>query len=74
MLPLTALLGFLAPGPAGLLLFHDEALRLRLLKYDWIEANPNENRRKVPWDALLIDERDKTGTRSLKNFIFPWKD
>jgi hypothetical protein len=71
LLSLALLLLF--PGPAGLLLFHDEAIRLRLLKYDWMEANP-EKGRKIPWDALLIDEREKTGTRSLKNFIFPWKD
>jgi hypothetical protein len=70
----SALTAFLLPGPAGVLLFLDEALRLRLLKYDWLEANPEANRRKIPWDALLIDEREKTGTRSLKNFIFPWKD
>jgi hypothetical protein len=73
-LALSVFLAFLFPGPAGILLYLDEALRLRLLKYDWIEANPGENRRKIPWDALLIDERDKTGTRSFKNFIFPWKD
>jgi hypothetical protein len=71
---LSMFLGFLAPGPAGVLLFLDEGLRLRLLKYDWLEANPDANRRKVPWDALLIEEREKTGTRSFKNFIFPWKD
>jgi len=65
---------FMFPGPAGILLFLDEALRLRLLKYDWLEENPGANRRKIPWDALLIEEREKTGTRSLKNFIFPWKD
>ena len=68
----------LLPGPAGVLLFLDEGLRLRLLKYDWLEANPDETgskkRRKIPWDALLIDEREKTGTRSFRNFIFPWKD
>jgi len=74
VLALSAFLGFLAPGPAGVLLFLDEGLRLRLLKYDWIEANPDENRRKIPWDALLIEEREKTGDRSLKSFIFPWKD
>jgi len=72
------------PGPAGMLLFLDEGLRLRLLKYDWLESNPvPENRKavirkvppqKIPWDAILIDEREKTGSRSLKNFIFPWKD
>ncbi|MDL2229957.1 hypothetical protein LJC14_06890 [Treponema sp. OttesenSCG-928-L16] len=71
---LSIFLAFLAPGPAGILLYLDEALRLRLLKYDWLEANPDADRKKIPWDALLIDEREKTGTRSLKSFIFPWKD
>ena len=74
IISLSAFLGFLAPGPAGVLLFLDEGLRLRLLKYDWLESNPDANRRKIPWDAILIEEREKTGTRSLKNFIFPWKD
>ena len=78
LLVLSAVLAFLLPGPAGILLFFDEALRLLLLKYDWLDANPDETgskkRRKIPWDAILIDEREKTGTRSLKNFIFPWKD
>jgi hypothetical protein len=67
-------LAFLFPGPAGILLYLDEAMRLRIFKYDWLEANPGENRRKIPWDTLLIDDRERTGTRSLKNFIFPWKD
>jgi len=71
---ISALVAFLIPGPAGVLLFLDEALRLRLLKYDWLEANPEANRRKIPWDELLIDEREKTGSRSLRSFIFPWKD
>jgi hypothetical protein len=80
VLALSVFLAFLFPGPAGILLYLDEALRLRLLKYDWLEAAPPENfsggskRRKIPWDVLLIDERERTGTRSLKSFIFPWKD
>jgi hypothetical protein len=78
VLVISALLAFLFPGPAGILLYIDEALRLRLLKYDWLEANPEpgpqSRRRKIPWDAILIEEREKTGTRSLKSFIFPWKD
>ena len=74
VLILSMFLAFLFPGPAGILLFLDEGLRLRLMKYDWLEANPGANRREIPWDALLIDEREKTGTRSLKSFIFPWKD
>jgi len=65
---------FMFPGPAGVLLYLDEALRLRLLKYDYLEANPNADRKKIPWDALLIEEREKTGNRSFRNFIFPWKD
>jgi len=74
ILAISFFLALLAPGPAGMLLFLDEGLRLRLLKYDWLEANPDTPRRAIPWDALLIDEREKTGTRSLKSFIFPWKD
>ena len=65
---------FMFSGPVGVLLYLDEALRLRLLKYDWLEANPDANRKKIPWDAILIEEREKTGTRTFKNFIFPWKD
>ena len=74
VLAVSMFVAFLFPGPAGILLFLDEGLRLRLLKYDWLEANAGANRREIPWDALLIDEREKTGTRSFKNFIFPWKD
>jgi hypothetical protein len=74
VLTLSAFVAFLFPGPAGVLLFLDQGLRLRLLKYDWLEANPDAKRREIPWDTILIDEREKTGTRSLKSFIFPWKD
>lgn len=74
LLALSAFLAFLMPGPAGILLFLDEALRLRLMKYDYLEANPGADRKKIPWDELLVEEREKTGTRTLRNFIFPWKD
>ena len=84
LLVLSGFLAFLAPGPAGILLFLDEGLRLRLLKYDWLEANPEAaetgakrrrfRKRSIPWDTILIEEREKTGTRSFRSFIFPWKD
>ena len=74
LLALSALLAFLIPGPAGVLLYLDQALRLRLLKYDWLEANPQAPRGKIPWDLILVEEREKTGSRSLRNLIFPWKD
>ena len=97
----------IVPGPAGMLLFLDQGLRLRLMKYDWLESEGARDsaaeaegaangeatgsatngdagaargssrslyRKKIPWDAILIDEREKTGNRSLKSFIFPWKD
>ena len=79
----SVLLGFLWPGPAGTVLFIDEALRLRLLKYDWLLANPTPSkpasrrrihRDKIPWKELLEEEREMTGTRTWRNFIFPWKD
>ena len=74
VLALSVIFVFLFPGPAGVLLYLDEALRIRILKYDWLEENPEANRRKIPWDAILIDEREKVGTRSFRHFIFPWKD
>jgi hypothetical protein len=74
ILVLSVFLAFLVPGPAGILLYLDEALRLRLLKYDWIEANPAAPRGKIPWDLILAEEREKTGDRTLRNLIFPWKD
>ncbi|MDR0598628.1 MAG: hypothetical protein LBG84_00905, partial [Treponema sp.] len=77
VLALSAFLLFLVPGPAGVLLYLDEALRLRLLKYDWLEANPSpagSSRRRIPWEEILAEEREKTGNRSFKSFIFPWKE
>jgi len=71
---ISIIFAFMFPGPAGVLLYLDQALRLCLLKYDWLDANPGADRRKIPWDALLIEDREKTGERSLRSFIFPWKD
>lgn len=71
---LSGLLAFLVPGPAGLALALDEALRLRLYKYDWLEANPAAPRRAVPWDELVAEDRELVGKRSLKGMIFPWKE
>ena len=74
ILVFSALTAFLFPGPAGILLFIDESLRLRLLKYDWLEMNPKADRKAIPWGTLLVEDMEKTGSRSFKNFFFPWKD
>ena len=64
----------LLPGVTGLLIWHQVALKLRLYKYDYLEENPESNRREIPWDALLIDERERVGKRTLRGMIFPWKE
>jgi uncharacterized membrane protein YesL len=64
----------LIPGVTGLMLWHQVGLKLRLYKYDYLEENPDANRRKIPWDALLIDDEDRVGKRTLRGMIFPWKE
>ncbi|MFA5469039.1 MAG: hypothetical protein WC224_08310 [Sphaerochaetaceae bacterium] len=73
-LVLSIFLATLIPGMAGLHLSGQGALKLLLLKYDYLEEHREVKRKKIPWDALLIEEREKVGPRSLKGMIFPWKD
>jgi hypothetical protein len=71
---LSLVLAFLLPGLAGVALALNVALRLRLYKYDWLEEHPEANRREVPWDELLTEDRDLVGKRTLKGMFFPWKE
>ena len=71
---LSGLVAFLVPGFAGLALEQDIALRLRLYKYDWLEAHPGAKKREIPWNELLVEDRDLVGKRTLKGMIFPWKE
>jgi uncharacterized membrane protein YesL len=71
---ISIFLALLVPGCTGILLAQNEAFKLRMYKYDYLEENPDANRRHIPWGALLYDEREKVGSRSFRNFIFPWKD
>jgi hypothetical protein len=64
----------LLPGISTLLLWWNIAFKLRLYKYDWLEQNPGAKRRQVPWDALLVEDRERVGKRTLKGMIFPWKE
>jgi hypothetical protein len=72
--------------PAFPLLYLDEGLRLRLLKYDWLEARKpdekaaggtvstsGEKNRNIPWKEILAGEMEKTGKRTWKDFMFPWR-
>lgn len=64
-------------GAATMLITSTNALRLRLYKYDWYEVNPGltrEQRRDVPWEELLANDRRILGPRKWRSFIFPWKE
>ena len=64
-------------GPATISITCTEALRLRLYKYDWLEVNPEltkEERKEVPWEDLIANDKKLLGPRHWKSFLFPWKD
>ena len=63
----------LLPGIASIFLWWNVALKLRLYKYDHLEEHP-DGRRNIPWDALLTEDRERVGKRTLKGMIFPWKE
>jgi hypothetical protein len=65
---------FLVPGLAGIALAQADAVKLRLKKYEWLESVPGADRKHVPWNELLEEEKDLVGVRTLKGMIFPWKD
>ncbi|MCR4735064.1 MAG: hypothetical protein K5829_08690 [Treponema sp.] len=70
-------LGFL-PSIAGIEIAHANALRLRLYKYDYLEEHPElttkRERRQIPWEELIYDDREALGPRKLRSFLFPWKE
>jgi len=70
-------LGFL-PSVAGLVIADTNALRILLYKYDYLEEHPElstpKERRKIPWEELIYEDRETLGPRKLKSFIFPWRD
>jgi hypothetical protein len=74
---LSILFVFLIPSFSGVLLALNNALRLRMYKYDWMEQHPEltpkEARKNIPWEELIAEDRDTVGPRNLKSFIFPWK-
>jgi hypothetical protein len=57
-----------------MLLASSDAIKLMMYKYDYLEAEADADRKHIPWDELLYEERESVGNRSLKNMIFPWKD
>ncbi len=66
------------PSIAGILINTQNALRIRLYKYDYLEEHPElktkKERRQIPWEELIYEDRETLGPRKLKSFIFPWKE
>lgn len=68
----------LIPSVTGITLARVNALRLRMYKYDYLELHPElktkRERKQIPWEELLYEDRESLGPRKFKSFIFPWKD
>ena len=73
MLVMSVLTMGLVPGVTGAQLAEQDAMKLLMFKYDYLDENKGADRKHLPWEDLLYDEKEKVGPRSLKNMIFPWK-
>jgi len=66
------------PSMTGILIGNTNALRILLYKYDYLEEHPElktkKERRQIPWESLIAEDREILGPRKLRSFIFPWKD
>ncbi|MCQ2612638.1 MAG: hypothetical protein MJ183_03450 [Treponemataceae bacterium] len=78
LIALSVFLVGIVPSFGGLALAQNNALRIRMYKYDWLEEHPEvtpkEARKIVPWGELIGEDRDTLGPRSIRSFFFPWKD
>ncbi len=63
----------LIPGISAIALLWENLMKFLMLKYDFLEENSDVNRKKVPWDIILREERETVGTRTLGDMIRPWK-
>ncbi len=72
-------------GAVGQSLWYEVSIRILYYKYQYIqqlsqetqerlEGQNNHKKLAIPWRALLREEREQIGPRSLRNLIFPWKD
>lgn len=66
------------PSMTGILIGNTNALRILLYKYDYLEEHPElktkKERRHIPWEELIYEDRQMMGKRTLRGMIFPWKD
>ena len=66
------------PSIAGISISKHNAFRLRMYKYDYLEQHPElktpKERRQIPWEELIYEDREALGPRKFRSFIFPWKE
>ena len=66
------------PSIAGVAIAQQNAFRIRMYKYDYLEAHPElktpAERRRIPWEELIYEDRETLGPRKLRSFLFPWKE
>ena len=66
------------PSMTGILIGNTNALRILLYKYDYLEEHPElktkKERRQIPWEDLIFDDRQMMGKRTIRGMLFPWKD
>ena len=70
---ISVMTALLLPGFSAISILWENLMKFLMLKYDFLEENPEINRRKIPWDVILRDERETVGTRTLGDMIRPWK-
>jgi len=74
ILGLSVLTIFMLFGFSTILLWYNVALKLRMRKYEYLEKNPEANRRRIPWKTLLLEDKKLVGRRTIKSLLFPDKD
>jgi hypothetical protein len=72
-LVVSAIVFFVIPGPATMILWINVCFKIRLYKYEYLQAYPGTNKRDIPWDDLIAGDKELVGKRTLRGLIFPWR-
>lgn len=65
---------FLVPGFAGIAISHANAVKLLMIRSDYMREHAIQSRKGINYYRLFEEEEKKIGKRSIRNMIFPWRD
>ncbi|MCQ2576599.1 MAG: hypothetical protein MJ162_07625 [Treponema sp.] len=69
--------GFI-PSVGSIIINLQNNFRIRLYKYDYLEQHPElktkKERKQIPWEELIYEDRETLGPRTFRSFLFPWKE